>query len=86
MANSTIGKSMLSGVVLMTPYYRLFTERLYEAYKYLIPLTSIKPQHKFVCEYSEKSPEYYAKYKSIFEDERNIDFFTAQLARIWIEE
>ena len=77
---------MISGVVLMTPYYRLFTERLYDAYKYLIPLTAIKPNHKFECEYGEMTPEYYAKFKECIDDPRGLNFFTAQLARIWVEE
>lgn len=51
MANTTIGKSMFAGVVLLTPYYRLFTEKLYQAYKYLVPLTWVKPNHIFKCEY-----------------------------------
>ena len=62
MANTTIGKAMFSGVVLLTPYYRLFTERLYEAYTWLIPLTNVKQNHKFFSEYAEMDPEYLARY------------------------
>lgn len=86
MANTVIGKAMFSGVVLLTPYYRLFTERLYEAYKYLIPLTNVKPNHIFVSEFEDMDPDYAARYKEIFEDPRNISFFTATTARLWIEE
>jgi len=86
MANTTIGKAMFSGVILLTPFYRLFTERLYEAYKYLIPLTYVQPNHVFVSEYAEMDPDYAAKYKFIFEDPRNLDFFTATTAKLWIEE
>ena len=86
MANTLIGKSMFKGVVLLTPYYRLFTERLYEAYKYLVPMTYIKPNHVFRSEYSEMPQEYYQRYSEIFEDPRNVDFFTAITARLWCEE
>ena len=62
MANTTIGRRMFAGVVLLTPYYRLFTERLYDAYKWLIPLTMVKPMHKFPTEYEEMDKEYEEKY------------------------
>ena len=86
MANTTIGKCMFSGVVLLTPYYRLFTEKLYEAYKWLIPLTNVRPNHKFMCEFSEMDPDWAARYKPILEDPRNVNHFTATTARMWIEQ
>ena len=85
MANTTIGHSLISGVVLLSPYYRLFTEKLYESYKYLVPLTWVKPQHLFYSEFAEIDEEYYNLYKVIFEDPRNLSFFTAVTARIWVE-
>ena len=86
MANTLVGKSMFKGVVLITPYYRLFTERLYEVYKYLVPLTYVRPNHLFLSEYAEMDPEYYKRYEQIFKDPRNVDGFTATTARIWVEE
>jgi len=86
MANSTIGKSMFSGIVLLTPYYRLFTERLNEVYKYLVPLTYVKPNHSFYAEYAEMPEAYVAKYREIFEDTRNVGHFTAVMACVWVEE
>ena len=86
MANTVIGKSMFAGVILLTPYYRLFTERLYEAYKYLVPLSAVRPNHVFPCEYEEMPEEYVNKYRPIFEDPRNLLFFTARTAKIWVEE
>lgn len=86
MANTTIGKSMLSGVVLLTPYYRLFTDKLYEAHKMLIPLTNIRPNHVFMSEFAEMDPEYEETYRHAFEDPTNLNFFTAMTARCWIEE
>ena len=86
MANSLLGKSMFAGVVLLTPYYRLFTERLYEAYKFLVPLTNVRPNHVFECEFSEQDPEYMARYELLFSDPRNLTFFTAVTARLWVEQ
>jgi len=86
MANTVIGKSMISGVLLLTPYYRLYTERLYGAYTWLIPLTNLKPNHKFMCEFAEMDPAYLARYAHVFEDPRNVSFFTATTARLWVEE
>ena len=86
MANTTIGKAMFKGVVLLTPYYRLFTERLYEAYKMLVPLTMFQPNKLFYSEFAEIDEDYLAKYREIFEDKRNLAFFTATTARMWIEE
>jgi len=53
MANTTIGKRMFAGVVLLTPYYRLFTERLYEAYKFVVPLSYVRPNHIIMSEFEE---------------------------------
>ena len=86
MANTTIGRKMFDGVVLLTPYYRLFTERLYDNYKFIVPLTMVKPMHKFPTEFAEMDEEYEEQYKEIFHDPREIGFFTAMTARIWVEE
>ena len=86
MANSVIGKSMFAGVCLITPYYRLFTERLYDVYKYLVPLSIVKPNHVFPCEYKDSPEEYVEKYRFVFEDPRNLEFFTAKTATVWVEE
>ena len=86
MANTTIGRAMFAGVCLLTPYYRLFTERLYESYKYLVPLNTIRPYHVFQCEYEEMPEAYVEKYRLCFEDPRNLLFFTARTAKIWVEE
>jgi len=86
MANTTIGKSMFSGVVLLTPYYRLNNDKLYEAHNLLIPLTNIRPNHVFMSEFAESDPEYMETYRHAFEDPTNLNFFTAMTARFWIEE
>ena len=65
MANTLIGKSMFKGVILLSPFYRLFTERLYEAYKYLVPLSWVRPNHIFVSEYEEMDQEYMKQYELI---------------------
>ena len=83
-ANTTIGKAMFSGVFLLTPYYRLFTERLYDAYKFILPLTYVKPNHIFKSEYAEMEADYYAQWNQIFEDPRNVDYFTAVTAAMWV--
>lgn len=63
MANTVIGRSMFAGVLLLTPFYRLYTEELVEAYKYLIPLTTVNPNFVFQCKFSPLEPDYEAKYK-----------------------
>ena len=77
---------MFSGVILITPYYRLFTEKLYQAYWQLIPLTNIKPNFAFQSEFVEMPADYLEKYGLIWNDPRNVCYFTAMTARIWIEE
>lgn len=86
LANTTIGRALFSGVILLTPYYRLFTERLYSAYKFLKPLVKVHPNYTFECEYAEQDPEYYAKYKTLLDDSRWVSNFTAMTATIWVEE
>jgi len=86
MASTIVGKSMFSGVVLLTPYYRLYTERLYESYKLLLPISKIYPNYVITSEFAEIDEEYMERYKVMLEDPRNLNFFTATTGKIWVEE
>ena len=84
MASTIIGKSMFSGIVLLTPYYHLYTERLYESYKLILPLSKIYPNYVITSEFEEKDEDYTERYKVILEDPRNLNFFTVTTAKIWV--
>ena len=86
MLNTTIGRSMITGVILLTPFYRLFTERLYDSENKLRLLSWFAPYKKFYSEFSEKPEWYKEEYKLVNEDQKALDFFTAKTALIWIEE
>ena len=86
MLNTTLGRSMISGIVLLSPFFRLFTERLYEAENKLRLLSWFTPFKKFHSEYTEKPDWYKEEYRSVNEDPRSLGFFTVKTALIWIEE
>ena len=86
MANTTIGRSMFAGVVLLTPYFRHARELLYQVYKYVKTLAFAHPYYIFKCNWDPPSQEYLEKYRQLIEDPKNIEFYTAQTACIWVEE
>ena len=77
---------MITAVILLTPYYRLYTEKLYDSYKLLVPIAYFRPNQILPCEYSDPDPEWEAKYKWYDEDPRTVRFYTARTACIWVEE
>ena len=86
MINSIVGKSMFSGVSLLTPYYHLWTEKLYRLYPYVKMATYVKPNHILPSEFQAESEEYMEKWHEIFEDPRSIYYFTLKMATVWVEE
>ena len=77
---------MFAGILLLTPYYRLFTERLHDSYKYLLTISYIRPNHSIPCEYDDMPEEYVEKYRFCYDDPTGLMFFTAKTAVIWCEE
>ena len=63
MLNTTLGRSMISGIVLLSPFYRLFTERLYDNESTLRLLSWFTPFKKFMSEHAEKPDWYLEEYK-----------------------
>lgn len=51
MAASPVGKAMFAGLSLLTPYYHLWTEKLYESENLLRFLCAVKPNHKIPSEF-----------------------------------
>jgi len=86
MANDFLGKSMLTGVCLLTPYYRLWTEKLYDLQplfkfaNYIAPYKLIKPEFK------ELEPEVQAKWGHIHDDPNCDHRFTPTTGVMWAKE
>jgi alpha-beta hydrolase superfamily lysophospholipase len=51
MAASPVGKAMFKGVCVITPFYRCWTEKLYNVYPALSVLNYVKPHHVFESEF-----------------------------------
>ena len=77
---------MFAGVCLLTPYYRLWTEKLYNVYNAVKCLSKVRPNYRFESEFDGYDAEYMAEWHEIFEDPRSIYFFTAKTATVWVEE
>ena len=51
MAAQAVGKAMFAGMSLITPYYHLWTEKLYNLYQIVRVLKAVKPNHIFMSEF-----------------------------------
>lgn len=86
MSKGVVAESMFAGVCLLTPYYRLWTEKLYSlqpVFKlgtYLAPHKLIKPEFK------ELTPEVMAKWGHLHRDPKNNHEFTPTTAVLWATE
>ena len=86
MANSVIGKSMFTGVCLLTPYYRFNNEKLYNYMPFFKLCNYIKPHYRIVSEFTPLDPDYMAKWGHLHRDPRSEHFFTPKTATIWDSE
>lgn len=86
MAATPVGQAMFSGLSLLTPYYRLWTEKLYKVYNAVKCLSKVRPNYEFKSEFQEDEPGYWEEWHEIFEDPRSIYSFTAKTASLWVEE
>jgi alpha-beta hydrolase superfamily lysophospholipase len=86
MSVGIISESIFTGVALLTPYYRLWTEKLYTLMpvfklgSYIVPHLVIEPEFKPL------TPEIEAKWGHIHHDPRNDHSFTPTTALIWAAE
>ena len=87
MAATYLGKQMFSGICLLTPFYRLYKEKLYNYYPICKFLTLIgRPDTFWKSEYKPHPPEIMAEFAEKINDKRNSPGFTAKTATIWKEE
>merc|ERR1712151_283733 len=86
MADGPIGSSMFSGVAALTPYYHLWTEKLYNNKRLLQFLDAVHPYYKAPSEFKARDPEWKALYGHLDEDKTFVGTFRARTGMIWIEE
>ena len=70
----------------MTPYYHLWTEKLYNLYIPGKAVSMVRPNFRLDCEYQASSDDYMKKWAPIFGDPRTVSFLTLKTATIWVEE
>ena len=86
MAVGPIANRMFTGVATLTPYYRLYTEKLYDNGQLIKLLNKIHPHYMAASEWQERDPEWKAKWGELDEDKVYENKFTARTASLWIEE
>ena len=60
MSVGPVAKSMFTGVATLTPYYRLYKEKLYNANKIINFLNTVYPNYIIRSEFKPKTPEWMA--------------------------
>ena len=68
MGNTSIGQAMFTGVCLLTPYYRLWTDKLDTLYPLIKLYSFINPYKLIPCEYKPLEPEYEKKWGHLEND------------------
>lgn len=87
MAATFLGKQLFSGVCLLTPFYRLYKEKLYNYYPICKFLTYIGKSETFwKSEYKPHKPEHELQFADKINDKRHGSGFTAKTATLWKEE
>ena len=86
MATGPIASSMFAGACVLTPYYRCWTEKLYENHNLISFLDKVYPAYVAPSEFQQRSPEWMAKWGESEADETFVSKFTARGAKLWIEE
>ena len=86
MINTTIGKKMFAGIVLLSPFYRHLSEKMYDNETLIKTLAWLRPNHKFNNEFDEKPDWYQKEYKKVIEDPKFVYHATAKTLQIFIDE
>ena len=86
MINTTIGKKMFAGIVLLSPFYRHGSERMYDNERLINALAWIRPNLKFANEFDEKPDWYKKEYKKVIDDPKFVYHATAMTLKIFMDE
>ena len=86
MANGPIASNLFTGVATLTPYYRVWTDKLYNCNRLLSFLDNIYPHYMIPSEFQEPEPEWMEKWGELERDPATIGQFTARTGKIWIDE
>ena len=86
MSHGIIAESLFSGVCLLTPYYRLWTEKLYNLQPVLKLATYLAPHLHIMPEFRKLKPEDEEKWGHLYHDPNNNHEFTPTTAVLWATE
>ena len=86
MINTTIGKKMFAGIVLLSPFYRHGSERMYENERLINAVAWFRPNTKWNNEFDEKPDWYKKEYKKVIDDPKFVYHATAKTLQIFIDE
>ena len=78
MAVGPIADNLFTGVAALTPYYRLWTEKLYQNKRLISFLNAVHPHYSAKSEFKERDPEYMLKWGEYATDPTFIRKFTAR--------
>lgn len=86
MTDSILCQSMFTGICLLTPYYRLWTDKLYAHQPLLKLYRCINPHKMIPAEFKELPPEMEAKWGEKYNDPKADCSFTVTTGVLWAEE
>ena len=86
MATGPVASAMFTGACVLTPYYRCWTEKLYENHNLITFLDKVWPTYVAPSEFKQKPAEWTAKWGETENDKTFVKKFTARGAKLWIEE
>ena len=80
MSVGPIADNLFTGVAALTPYYRLWTEKLYENKRLISFLNVVHPHYSAKSEFKERDSEWMTKWRDLATDQTFIRKFTARTA------
>ena len=81
---SGLGEKIFKAAVLLTPFYRLYDEKLYDKYPLLSIVSCIAPNKIIHMLNSENGPEYEAKWGHVVNDHGQVKLVTPMTAVSWV--
>ena len=85
MMDTEIGRSMFTGVILLSPFFKTYADKLEKIYKLIYCLQYVAPHKQFhSAPTTERNAEYAAKFKQFLVSPANVGFCTAQTGVFWM--
>lgn len=86
MASSFVGQKMFKALGLITPYFRLHNEKLYDMTWKIRMIDMVLPYKPITQDWKNNDPEFARKWPFLVTDKQIIHDFTPRMAMCWLSE